>query len=65
MVAIRNKIAFENAIGEILRADMTVVSSHDAETGLFPFQLAASVGGPEALNTTFQLLTALPQVIGF
>ena len=65
ILAIRNKIPFENAIGEILRADMTVVSRRDVETDLFPFQLAASVGGPEALNTTFQLLTALPQQIGF
>lgn len=65
ILAIHNKIPFENAIGEILRADMTVVSRHDTETGLFPFQLAASQGGPEALNTTFQLLTALPQQIGF
>lgn len=65
ILAIRNKIPYENAIGDILRADMTVVSRRDAETELFPFQLAASVGGPEALNTTFQLLTALPQQIGF
>jgi len=63
IMAIRNKIPFEKALGEILKADMTAVSSRDTETNLFPFQLAASVGGPEALNTTFQLLAALPQVI--
>lgn len=65
VLAIRNKIPFENGVGEILKADMTVVSCRDRETELFPFQLSASVGGPEALNTTYQLLSALPQVIGF
>ena len=65
MLAIRNKIPFENGVGAIFRADMTIVSRRDAETGLFPFQLSATVGGPEAFNTTFQLLSALPQQIGF
>lgn len=65
MLAIRNKIPFENGVGEILKADMRVVSAKDTETGLYPFQLAAAVGGPECLNTTFQLLSALPQQIGF
>jgi hypothetical protein len=65
MLAIRNKIPFENGVGEILKADMRVVSTKDTETALYPFQLAAAVGGPEALNTTFQLLSALPQQIGF
>lgn len=65
MLAIRNKIPFENGVDLIFKADMTVVSLRDPETGLVPFQLAATVGGPEAFNTTFALLTALPQTIGF
>lgn len=65
MLAIRNKIPFENGVDLIFQADMTVVSRRDPETGLVPFQLAATVGGPEAFNTTFALLTALPQTIGF
>jgi hypothetical protein len=61
LLAIKNKIPFENGVSDILRSDMTVVSRQDTETHLVPFQLAAAVGGPEALNTTFSLLSALPQ----
>jgi ankyrin repeat protein len=61
LLAIKNKIPFENGVCDILKSDMTVVSCQDTETHLVPFQLAAAVGGPEALNTTFSLLSALPQ----
>ncbi|CAB9522461.1 expressed unknown protein [Seminavis robusta] len=61
VLAIRNKIPFANGVDKILTADMTVVSRRDKGTSLVPFQLAATVGGPEALNTTFSLLSAFPQ----
>lgn len=63
LVAIRNKIPWDNGVGEILRANMDVLSVVDSETKLHPFQLAAFVGGHEALNTTFQLLSALPETL--
>lgn len=62
-LGIRNKIPFENGMGLVLTANMDVLTTADSETGLYPFQLAASIGGPEAFNTTFQLLSALPETI--
>ena len=61
ILAIKNKIPFQNGVSDILTSDMTIVSREDPETHLVPFQLATAVGGPEALNTTFSLLSALPQ----
>ena len=62
-LAIRNKIPWENGLGEILRASPATVRCRDAETGLYPFQLTAAVGGPEGINSTFNLLCSLPEML--
>jgi len=64
-IAILNKIPWENGVQEIVNADMTVVSRyrHAPTGGLYPFQLAAAQGGRVAVNTTYQLLCAHPNLV--
>jgi ankyrin repeat protein len=63
LLAIRQKIAWEEGLGEILEADTDILASQDKETGLFPFLLAASVGGDTAVDTAYQLLCAKPYLV--
>ena len=64
-IAILNKIPWENGLQEIVNADMSVVSPyrHAPTGGLYPFQLAATQGGRVAVNTTYQLLCAHPNLV--
>lgn len=63
VLAIRNKIPWENGLDELLKAATAVVNRRDTVTGLFPFQLAASVGGKVAIDTTYHLLCTKPDLI--
>jgi hypothetical protein len=62
-IAIRDKMAYEEGLGEIVRADTDILASIDKDTGLYPFLLAASEGGRVAVNTTYQLLCAKPHLV--
>lgn len=64
-IAIRNKIPWRNGLGEILTADPLALKCRDVETGLYPFQYAAVVGGPGGLDTTFEIISSLPEVVNF
>jgi Ankyrin repeats (3 copies) len=63
MIAIRNKIPWENGMDEILNAATNVVRRRDGVTGLYPFQLAAAVGGRAAVDTTYHLLLTQPDLL--
>jgi hypothetical protein len=63
VIAIRNKIPWENGVDELLKAATAVVNRRDAVTGLYPFQLSASVGGKVAMETTYHLLRTMPELI--
>lgn len=63
-LAIRNKIPFENGLDELLNAGKAVIQQRDRETRLFPFQLAAVVGGKVALDSIYRLLTTQPDLLG-
>ena len=63
-VAIRNKVPYTNGVDAIVGADPdSTLRCRDAETGLYPFQLAAAVGGKVALETTYRLLRTLPDLL--
>jgi ankyrin repeat protein len=63
VLGIRNKTPWENGLDELLKAAAAVVNRRDAVTGLYPFQLAASVGGKAAIDTTYHLLCTKPDLI--
>jgi hypothetical protein len=63
VLAIRNKTPWENGLDELLEAATAVVNRRDTVTGLYPFQLAASVGGKVAIDTTYHLLCTKPDLI--
>lgn len=62
-MAIRDRMAWKEGLGDIVDADVDVLQKVDSKTGLFPFMLAASLGGRVAVNTTYQLLLAKPYLI--
>ena len=63
-IAIENRIPFENGVGDILNAYKQVVHHRDHTTsGLYPFQLAAAVGGKVGIETTFHLLLTKPDLL--
>ena len=62
-IAIRERIAWEDGLGEITEADCNVLGIPDPQTGLYPFLMSASLGGNVAVNTTFRLLTAKPDLV--
>jgi hypothetical protein len=63
VLGIRNKMPWENGLDKILEAATSVVHLRDAETGLYPFQLSAAVGGKVAVDTTYHLLCTQPDLL--
>jgi hypothetical protein len=63
VLAIRNKTPWGNGLDELLKAATAVVNRRDTVTGLYPFQLAASVSGKVAIDTTYHLLCTKPDLI--
>lgn len=63
IIGIRNKIPWENGLGEIVAARTDVACQKDACTGLYPFQFAAQHGGRVAVETTFHLLCTRPDLL--
>jgi ankyrin repeat protein len=62
-IAIRDRMVWEEGLGEIVRADIDVLGVPDAQSGLYPFLLSATLSGKVAVNTTFQLLLANPYLV--
>ena len=62
-IALKEKMGWEEGLGEIIKADSDTLSSRDMDTALYPFLLAASVGGRVAVNNTYNLLIANPHLI--
>jgi hypothetical protein len=65
LIAVRNKIPWHNGLDLIAQASpaSSAIAGRDAVTGLWPFQLAASVGGRVAVETTFELLKNQPDLL--
>jgi hypothetical protein len=62
-IAIRDRMVWGEGLEEIVKANTDVLATNDQETGLYPFLLAASLGGRVAVNTTYQLLCAKPYLV--
>mmetsp|Transcript_15958 Transcript_15958/g.20859 ORF Transcript_15958/g.20859 Transcript_15958/m.20859 type:complete len:396 (+) Transcript_15958:267-1454(+) len=63
LIAIRNKIPWANGVDLLVHTAPATVQQRDVETNLLPFQFAASVGGPVALDTTYELLSTQPDLL--
>ena len=62
-IAIRERMAWEDGLGEIVEKNCDALVLRDQQTGLYPVLLCASLGGNVAVNTTFSLLTAKPDIV--
>jgi hypothetical protein len=62
-IALRERMAWDQGVEELVKAQPEILSSTDLETGLYPFLLAASLTGKVALETTYQLITAYPHSV--
>eukprot|EP00537_Pseudo-nitzschia_pungens_P012585 CAMPEP_0172388534 /NCGR_PEP_ID=MMETSP1061-20121228/5613_1 /TAXON_ID=37318 /ORGANISM="Pseudo-nitzschia pungens, Strain cf. pungens" /LENGTH=377 /DNA_ID=CAMNT_0013118449 /DNA_START=44 /DNA_END=1177 /DNA_ORIENTATION=+ len=62
-IAIRDRIAWEDGLGRIIEAECNVLGMRDQQTGLYPFLMSASIGGNVAIETTFRLLIAKPDLV--
>lgn len=63
LIAIRNKVPWGNGMDLLIDTAPTTIQQREVETNLFPFQFAAAQGGPNALDTTFELLTIQPDLL--
>lgn len=55
-IAIRDKMAWEEGLKEIVQANTDILGTRDTETGLYPFLLASSSDGRVAVETSYLLL---------
>lgn len=62
-IAIRNRMMWEEGLGDIVHADVDVLGVPDAQSGLYPFLLSATLSGRVAVNTTYHLLLAKPYLV--
>jgi hypothetical protein len=62
-LAIRDRIDWNDGLKCIVQADTDTLASSDSQTGLYPFLLAASLGGRVAVNTTYELLCERPDLV--
>lgn len=63
LIAIGSKLPWENGLDCIANAALSMIQRRDPLTGLFPFLLAASNGGPMSVSTTYHLLSARPDLL--
>jgi len=63
-IAVRNKIPWHNGVDLLVEACPDTVQQRDSATQLYPFQLAASQGGKQAVETAFHLLRQQPDLLG-
>jgi hypothetical protein len=62
-IAIRDRMVWEEGLGDIVEANAEALGVPDASTNLYPFLFAASLGGRVAVNTTYQLLLVKPHLV--
>jgi hypothetical protein len=62
-IALRERMGWNGGVGELVKVQPDILSSRDRETGLYPFLLAASLGGKVAVETTYELLSANPHLV--
>jgi hypothetical protein len=62
-IAIRERMVWEEGLGEIVKANTDVLGIPDNQTNLYPFLLAGTLGGRVAVSTTYQLLLAKPHLV--
>lgn len=62
-IAIRERMAWDEGLGDLVKACPNILGSIDLHTGLYPFLLAASLSGKVAVNTTYQLLSQQPDLL--
>jgi hypothetical protein len=62
-LAIRDRMVWEEGLGDIATANPDVLGVPDQHTNLYPFLMAASLSGRVAVNTTYQLLLAKPYLV--
>lgn len=62
-IAIRERMVWEEGVGDIANANTEILGIPDIQTGLYPFLLSATLGGRVAVNTTYQLLLAKPHLV--
>lgn len=62
-IAIRERMAWDEGLGDLVNACPNILGSIDLHTGLYPFLLAASLSGKVAVNTTYQLLSQQPDLL--
>lgn len=61
-IALHERIAWDDGVEALVKAQPNILSSIDNQTRLYPFLLAASLGGKVAIETTYQLLCANPHL---
>jgi ankyrin repeat protein len=62
-IAIRERMAWEDGLDQIVATDCSVLGLPDQQTGLHPYLLCASLGGNVAVNSVFCLLLAKPDLL--
>jgi ankyrin repeat protein len=62
-IAIRDRMAWEDGLGDLVNANTDILGRLDTDTNLYPFLLTASLGGRVAVNTTYQLLCKRPDLV--
>jgi len=63
VLALRGRMNWEDGLNSIVRANPGLLGTRDPHTGLYPFLLAASLGGAVAINTSYQLLCEQPDLL--
>ena len=62
-IAIRDRMVWEEGLDEIVKAYPDALNAAEADSKLYPFLLAASLGGKVAVNTTYQMLLVKPHLV--
>lgn len=62
-IAIRERMVWEEGVRDIANANTEMLGILDNQNHLYPFLLAATLGGRVAVNTTYQLLLAKPHLV--
>jgi len=62
--AIERGISWDKGLYDIMKAAPDSLDRRDCKCCLFPFMMAACVGGPDSLSDTYALLAARPELVG-
>lgn len=62
-IGVRDKMAWDEGLKEIVQGNTDVLGTSDTETGLYPFLLASSLDGRNAVETSYQLLCERPDLV--